>query len=422
MAAKKDNSDSAGDLNAEGWKAAAELHQKLIATPWTAEEYPHVAQWVEERSPLLDLFGVAVRKPNFVCWRQRPESGNLYAVSLPDVQANRNFGRELPIRVTERLGRGDIDGAWYDVMSMFYLSRNHYVHDAIIVTNLVGIAVEMAGWESAKVILQHGEVTPEQLERFAQDLNSLPRKMVAVSESERYSTYSGLQLVQTSRDAFEELVGRSEAPITNLETFFLYLFGGANDSYTVHFIPRYITLLPFDRNIAGKRVTEFLQTEWQRSGDSAWHLNPTAATRHFENMEQRFFERGWELNSHWSLLRFPLIRTRSELIADYVLSRFYPAFRLIQFAFDRTNTHFELLRLAVALERYRSANGGYPADLEALVPQFLEEVPMEPLTGRKSFVYKVTPDEATAFLIHSSEWDEKDGNKRELLIRLGVGE
>ena len=401
------------------------LWNKLVAAPWTAEEQPDTARWLEERSPVLDLFGVAVRKPNFVSWRQRPESGLWYMILLPDVQAQRMFGRDLKIRITERLGRGDIDGAWYDVMSMFYLSRKHYVHDPLLVVNLVGLAIEMMGWESAQVILQHGNPTPEQLERFAKDLASLPRVMTLYSDTELYGPYLGVQTLHRNRKALESLLaenGRSPGKkITNLESFFLYLFGGLGDTLTGDFLPRYITLLPFDRNIAGKRITEFLQTEQRISGDTAWTVNTITAKKHLENIEKGSIEKGWQLNSRWNLLRVPLIHTRSELIADYMISQLHPAIRAVQRALDRANTQFDMLRIAVALERYKSAEGSYPSDLESLVPRFLEEVPLDPFTGRKTLVYKLSPDSETAVLLHSSAWDESPtSNYKGLYLRIAA--
>ena len=399
-------------------KQDEELRRRLIAAPWTAEEHPNVARWLEERSPVLDLFGEAVRKPNFVCWRLNP--GNLYAILLPDVQANRNFGRELSVRVTERLGRGDVDGAWYDVMSMLYLSRKHYIHDPIIVTNLVGIAIEEMGRKSAELILRQNNLTPEQLERFAQDLDSLPRKSVLSFDLEHTFVYSGLQILQNDMDIFVALVGGNQKPsFTNLETFFLWLFGGGTAGESL--LPRYITLLPFDRNIAGKRMTDFFQTAQQKSGTLAWNINSTVVKQYLKNMEELALEKKLQLESSLNLLRVPLIRTRSELIADSVISLFLPAMQAAQHALDRANTHFELLRLAVALERYKADNEKYPQALDELVPKYLIEVPLEPFTGRQSFVYKPAPDADTAFLIHSAQWDEtgKDGHTKDLFLRMG---
>ena len=388
-----------------GFKATEALRQKLSAAPWTAEEYPDIVRWLAERSPVLDLFGIAVRKPNFVCWRPRPEFGTLYFLTLPEVQANRHFGRELSVRVTERLGRGDVDGAWEDVMSMFYLSRKHYIHDPIFVVNLVGIAIEGNGGKSAQLVLQHGNPTPEQLERFAQDLNSLPRRAVLDFRFERYFCgYGGLRMLQ-NKAVIEEIFGNSnnQQPTADLVSFFLFLFGDtACNGMTMP--PGYLTLLPLDRNIAGKRITEYLQMERRLFDDSAWNVSPILMKKHVEETEKIIIERGRQLKSSWNWLRVPLIRTRSQLAADYAIDRFTPALWAAQHALDNANTRLELLRLAVALKRYKSALGDYPAALDDLVPMYLDEVPLDPCTGRKTLVYQLAPDDETAFLVHSAEW------------------
>ena len=402
------------------WNRIFDLHKQLIKAPWRAEDQPDTARWLEEQSPLLDLFGVAVRKPNYVCWRPRPDNGTVWMIMLPDVQSQRTFGRDLSVRVTERLGRGDIDGAWYDVMSMFYLSRKHYVHDPFLVVNFAGFSIEEMGWESAKVVLRHGNLTPEQLERFAKDLESLPRKLTLYAcKSERYQIYSILQgLQKVPSEYFDYWIGdrSSSNPITDLTSFFIYLFGGEGGMSRV----RYITFLPFDRNLAGKRITKLLQTERQLSDDSAWDVNSIVRKKHAEHMEQMLHAKSNALRGFQSLLRVPLIRTRSEWIADYVVATWMPALNFAHNALDRTNTRYDLLRLALALERYRLAHGDYPADLEALVPQFLEEVPIEPITGRKTFVYKVAPDAETAVLLHSSKWSEEENEwyGKGLVIRI----
>ena len=401
------------------YKEDNELHQKLAATPWTAEEYPVVARWLEQRTPVLDLFAVAVRKPNFVCWRWRPEGEYIYMMLLPDAQAIRIFARDLQVRVTCRLGKGDIDGAWNDVMSMFYLSRKHYINDPILVINLLGFAIEEMGLESAKLVLQYGNPTAEQLERFAKDLDSLPRKLVRDSEYERQLAYAGLQYLQRgSIDDFYEAIGSSkEKKFTDLTTFFLYLFGGLGDGGP-HHIPRYVALLPFDRNIAGKRITKFLQTERRITGDSTWNINSTVRKKIDEEMEQAGIKKGEQVQSLWSLWRVPLIHTRSQLMGDYMISLLFPALRYAQEAHDRANTRLELLRMMVALERYKSDNENYPETLDVLIPKYLEEVPLDPFTGRLSWTYKLAPDAETAVLLHSSEWDASRSDKASLCVRI----
>ncbi|MDR0869531.1 MAG: hypothetical protein LBN39_01920 [Planctomycetaceae bacterium] len=149
---KNDGQEEQGELN--------KLHDQLAAVPWKHEEQPDTAAWIQERSPVLDLFGIAVRKPNYVCWRQNNHS--LLWVLLPDVQAQRALARDAQIRITERLGRGDVDGAWYDAMSMFYLNA-HLSREPFFVSKLVGIASANMGWKSVQTILRYGKISKEQL-------------------------------------------------------------------------------------------------------------------------------------------------------------------------------------------------------------------------------------------------------------------
>ncbi|MEM7388185.1 MAG: hypothetical protein AAF514_24895 [Verrucomicrobiota bacterium] len=56
-----------------------------------------------------------------------------------------------------------------------------------------------------------------------------------------------------------------------------------------------------------------------------------------------------------------------------------------------------LLRLGIALERYRLKNGTYPNALIHLAPEFLETLPMDPITD-KPMVYRLEGDR---FLLYS---------------------
>jgi hypothetical protein len=298
---------------------------------------------------------------------------------------------------------------------MLYLSRKHHLKDSMLIVNLFGIEFETMGWKSAQLVLQHGNATPEQLEQFAQDLDSLPRKMTLYSELEDYLAYSLLQQLSTANEYFRKEMLGENSPTTDLTSFFIYLF--SSDGFIM---PRYIFLMPFDRNIAGKRISEFRQNVLQMSSDSTWNINSVVMKRHLEHKERHLGEIGRKARSAWSLFRVPLIRTRSQLIADYMIDLFTPAFISAELTLAKANTQLELLRLAVALERYKAAQGTYPAALDELVPKYLEEVPLDPYTGRLSWGYKLAPDDETAVLLHSAEWDAtgNDASRKNLFVRM----
>ena len=73
--------------------------------------------------------------------------------------------------------------------------------------------------------------------------------------------------------------------------------------------------------------------------------------------------------------------------------------------FAYTQTAADLARTACALERYRLAHGGYPEALNALVPQFIAQVPHD-VIGGQPLKYRRTDD--GKFVLYSIGWNEKD--------------
>ena len=62
-------------------------------------------------------------------------------------------------------------------------------------------------------------------------------------------------------------------------------------------------------------------------------------------------------------------------------------------------------RVVCALERYRLAKGEYPEALEALVPEFIDRLPVDLIGGRD---LKYRRKSANDFLLYSIGWNEKD--------------
>jgi hypothetical protein len=71
----------------------------------------------------------------------------------------------------------------------------------------------------------------------------------------------------------------------------------------------------------------------------------------------------------------------------------------------QTQTAANEARLACALERYRRTQGKYPAHLDELVPEFLDKLPHDLITGQPLHYKRAAPDK---FLLYSNGWDETD--------------
>jgi hypothetical protein len=68
-------------------------------------------------------------------------------------------------------------------------------------------------------------------------------------------------------------------------------------------------------------------------------------------------------------------------------------------------TSVNLARVAIALERYRLAQGNFPESLDALAPQFLEKIPHDIINGEPLHYRKTA---AGNFVLYSVGWNERD--------------
>ncbi|MDR2642651.1 MAG: hypothetical protein LBC74_07645 [Planctomycetaceae bacterium] len=362
-AGEKKNDNTIGDrTNA--------MFKKLTAATWKKEDYPEVGKWLDEYSEVLDYFGMCVRKPNFSCWRQKPANDSLISIVLPDVQANRSFIRDLAVRISERIGRGDIEGARYDLMSIKYLAQ-HYMNEPFFVINLVGVAANDSFTKSSKLLLANCSLTEKQLAEFSNDLDSLPKY---------YSPALTMLVEQSIPFQFLQY-------LKNKSWYKIFIADKYMDDFQDHYKLSIISRLPFDANIAGKHLTKLYNVSGLK-GNKHIVSNPVLRRRYAERLEKSLMEiyEAIKINQFY---RIPLIRTRSELLAEYLFCLLMPSINTAFTAFDYFDASNEMLRIAISLERYKLANGKYPDKLEALVPKYLDIVPIDPCTGRTTFVYKL---------------------------------
>jgi hypothetical protein len=345
------------------------LQKKLTSEIWKKADYPDAAKWLDDYSEALDYYGKCVRKPNFACWRQRPKNGDLTIILLSEIKDNRLLARNLRVRISERIGRGDIENAWYDIMTLKHHVR-HYINENFLVTNLTGISINALADSSIKLILTQCRPTEEQLARFADDLNELASlsdsTLLKSLKNERIVSFQILQFLQAGK----------KTGVSEYDENFNFIPG----------IP--IERLPFDLNIAGKRLTK-LYGDFGLKDSLRFISNPTLRRRYYESIEQSIQKLADVKDFKKQWYRIPLIRTRSELMAECVFINYVPSIVAMNIALERYDAQNELQRIAIGLERYKLSTGKYPEKLSDLVPKYFDMMPIDPCTGRATFVYKL---------------------------------
>ena len=94
----------------------------------------------------------------------------------------------------------------------------------------------------------------------------------------------------------------------------------------------------------------------------------------------------------------------------------FPAVNKAVIKFVLIQSQVDLARVACALERYRLAQGKYPETLDALTPQFIEELPHDLINGQPLH-YRRTED--GRFVLYSVGWDEKDDGGKVVFTKGG---
>ena len=112
----------------------ADVSKKLLTEPWTAEEYPCAARWIDENADYYDVLTKAAHSPRLACWVfvEEPSKGGFLASLAPFIRATSSFVELLRIRAAYRIGSGDLDGALDDVETAVLFGRALLENESII--------------------------------------------------------------------------------------------------------------------------------------------------------------------------------------------------------------------------------------------------------------------------------------------------
>jgi hypothetical protein len=343
----------------------------LLNKSWRADDYPDIAKFVSEADEALSVYAVAVKKPQWVCYR--PVDKGLMAVLLTDVHASRSLCADFAIRANERISRNDIVGAFDDVLSIFRIARHLTNDDSMIVARFTGFAIEATGVNAAQSILTYGKPNAEQIRQFMNEFNKIPKYNKSIDNITRFEKMMLLEILFS--------IKRFAALYDDDDDWGSTRF---SDSYLAALVFRSLPALPIDYNIAAKRLLSNLESLDKVNKESDFDKRMQID----KQMDLDFFKLEESLKKPLLVLpRVPLIRQRSALLADYLTCLLAPALGSFYTAEARMETQEDMLRVSFALELYQRENGQYPDKLEAIVPKYIDVIPQDKFAA-KELTYK----------------------------------
>ena len=379
-----------------------DVHKVTMTVPFPPEEFPGVDHWFEKNEHHLVAIRSAVRKTGYFT----PYGGGdfLSTVRIPHVQQMRAVAWSMQRSSMLRLGRGDVAGAIGDQIAILRFGRL-ISHMGAPIEFLMGMVLEMMGNQSIAQTIFSGQCTAADLKRLAAELDALPPLR---SIDKRYLEAERVLMLDLAMG-----IGRY-GPIP----WSVQSNGPAAPGVTGVDKPGIGDRL-FRATVDWEVVCEELNTFYDELDKILEQDSIVVQAKLFRDSDLQQHDQG--LNAAQSGEFFGLSmngrRRRGQLVSKMLTSPFQVNRSLNIDYWRKATAQFRVNRVAIALELYRMEHGQYPVDLEELVPQFLEAIPLDPFTERQ-LVYR--PDNGNPFLLYSVGPNEIDDDGAEIPSKSGL--
>lgn len=370
--------------------------------PWTRDDFPDVAAMLEQNRASLDLIVEASLRSRYysplisddgliVSPSQRSrysstlivdeEHPMLLAVRQPIENSHRDAARQLAARALWKLGEGDAEGAWQDLLACHRLARLT-AQSWNMISAMMAIAIDTIAAASDEGYLSSDFVSAEQARQCLHDLENLPP---LPSTADIFDTGERVTLV----DSVTHFIRGGTETIS--------VFSG--DGETTHVESRRRRTM-LNAMIDWDVVLRFAN-EWCDQSVEAMRIHD------YKTRSSELQRLSNEFRTADGRPALPLLMMRSiagdreatsREFAEFLMALLAPAVEQARLAETRAMARDRLVRIAFALTIHHRERGQYPATLNDLAPDPLDEVPLDPFTDQP-FAY--FPTDAGGFWIYS---------------------
>jgi hypothetical protein len=308
--------------------------------PWTLEQYPMLADWVNEIDEPLNAIAEAIRKPVYAFpLLQNPESmesgrpQNLIDIILADVMLARTIARHFQARSTYRIAHGDIDGAIDDKLTLHRFGRL-IAQKCTVIQYLVGIAVEGTAMVIPVGANPEYPLTEQQIRRLLDGFDALPPR-ASINEASEWERFMALSAVQDMPFMATDQKKKLPEGFEDFEGYTKYIRGA------------------FDWNIMYRRMNEMY--------DALQEPPPREKYRAMRDAVENRLNPPWKrAMTFFTTLQKPGgIET---MMSDTLIALLFPALEAFEGAVHRLECSENMQRLTLAILLYQSEHGKLPDD------------------------------------------------------------
>jgi hypothetical protein len=316
--------------------------------PWSKEEFPIVAQWIECNEKPMELVIEGCSRPR--CYDPLvPDDVLVKLDPFPHCYQHRNFMQFLIARAMLRLKEDKIDEAWADLLAIRRLARLVSQGPGSIDV-LVALNCDEVAFFGERFLLSHGSLTAEKIAAMRADLDQLPPMAKWPEKLDMFERFMLLDMISVyARTGTVPMKAFQPDPVL--------------------------------RFVSHKRIGWSWILRTTNSYIDRWIdalKKPTRAERveAIRRIDEDLCQMGTRL-ADWKTFTLSAIANPRKTFSERIGYGFFAVQTPAENAEDRYAMRFELTKLAFALAAYRAANGTYPERLADLVPKYVAEVPKD---------------------------------------------
>ncbi|MCS7303649.1 MAG: hypothetical protein NZ602_00895 [Thermoguttaceae bacterium] len=383
------------------------IYKQVQESPWEAEEFPMVAQWLQANEKPLALIIQASQRPRrydplVVSRLLEGEPEMLVAALLPAASHMREAVQAMQIRAMHRLGQGKAAEAWQEILTMYRLARL-MAQGATLIENLVAVAIETQACQAAQRLAREGNLSAKEALAIRDTLVGLPPLPTMADKIDLGERFMYLDVVCT----LARTPGTSFRLLEALE-------GG--QSGLAGWAKRLADLLA---TAAGQMIDWDLLlrmgNQWyDRLVEAGRKPTPQERAEALASIDAQLQQLKSKTEDPTALVfgMFSAPRQKvSEQLGHVLIALLVPAIRHVYVAEDRAAMQRQLTICSFALAAYQAEQGRYPKQLEELVPRYLAAVPMDAFAPQKPLIYRRTEE---GVILYSVGPNGKDDGGRSL--------
>ncbi|MHC4561807.1 MAG: hypothetical protein ACYS8X_03430 [Planctomycetota bacterium] len=338
-----------------------ELLAKLMRRPWTAKDAPLVAAWLEANERPLKLVAEASHRERLYLPRiTLDDPPVMLTVLIPNLLQIRMAAEALAARAMLRLGSGNIHRANEDLLAVRRLGR--LLTDAhSLIEMLVGIALDGAAGTIERAMIDSDKLTSTDIRLMLTDIQALGAMptLTHTLEVERFRVQEMVMLAR--RKGINSANFESPSPGEHAARTSSSFDGDVA-----------LTIINYwwDRLMAAETAASFPE---HRKKIQEFERAFSNAVAEWGNTAAKLSLSSWG----GRVLKRPRGRYLARALTFMCLTNPGGARGL----WERANAENEVITLALAARLCKLETGQWPADLAALVPEYLEAVPADRFTG-----------------------------------------